>query len=232
MAAMAVTAATACLPLPARADAGDPDPALRPLSRPATVPLLRQGPGDPLALERTLRAPDRLGPTPLRDGDRSLLSALRAGAWADALQRVKAGAAVNARDDRGSHPLVLAAAGGQDELVREMLRRGAVADRVGEDGFTALGAAAWRGHRSTVRLLVRAGADIGAWGHNGQPALHLAAIAGHDELVADLLRLGAPIELLNRARESAIDVAANMNQERVLDLLIRGGADMTRAGRR
>jgi len=216
----------------ARADIGDSDPALRSFARPASAPVARQGPPDPLAWERRTRGPDRLGPTPLRDGDLAMLQALRGGLWAEALQRVKAGASVNARDERGSHPLALAAAGGQDELVRELLRRGAMPDRTGEDGFTALGAAAWRGHRSTVRLLVRAGADEGAWGQNGHPALHLAAIAGHADLVDDLLRLGSPIELLNRSRESAIDVAANANQERVLDLLIRGGADMTKAGRR
>jgi ankyrin repeat protein len=215
----------------ATADAGDPDPALRGLA-PALPPAPRQGPADPLALERQQRPPDRFGPAPLRPRDQALLEALRDARWPEALALVKAGAAANARDTRGSHPLALAAAAGQDELVRELLRRGAAMDRVGEDGFTALGAAAWRGHRSTVRLLVKAGAEAGVWGSNGQPPLHLAALAGHAGLVQELLRLGTPIEQLNRARESPLDVAANAGQDAVMDLLIQGGADMTRAGRR
>ncbi|MCA3243138.1 MAG: ankyrin repeat domain-containing protein [Rubrivivax sp.] len=231
-AAVGLLAAHPALLNTARADIGDADPALRSFARPASAPVARQGPADPQAWERRTRGPDRLGPTPLRDGDLALLQALRGGLWAEALQRVKAGAAVNARDERGSHPLALAAAAGQDELVRDMVRRGAVLDRIGEDGFTPLGAAAWRGHRTTAQLLLRAGADPAAWGHNGHPPMHLAALAGHAELVEDFLRLGSPIELLNRARETALDVAANANQDRAMDLLIQGGADMTKAGRR
>ncbi len=214
------------------ADIGDADPALQPLRHAPPAAASRRGPPDPEAWERTLRAPDRLGPAPVRPVDQALLDDLRNGRWADAMRHVKAGAAVNARDARGSHPPALAAAGAQDDLLREMLRRGAVLDRTGEDGFTALGAAAWRGHRSTVRLLARAGADLATWGHNGHPPLHLAALAGHASVVEDLIALGSPVEGLNRARETALDVAASTNQEAVLDLLIRVGADMTKAGRR
>ncbi len=226
--------AAACLLMAgtAQADIGDGDPALRPLQRAVQPPAARSGAPDPVAWERQTRAPDRLGPPPVRTIDRALLDDLRSGRWADAMQRVKTGAAVNALDAQGRHPVALAAAAGQDELLREMLRRGAELDRLGDDGFTPLGAAAWRGHRSTVRLLVRAGADAAAWGHNGQPPLHLAALAGQAALVRDLLALGVPIEQLNRARESALDVAAAASQDAVMDLLIQGGADMTRAGRR
>jgi hypothetical protein len=219
-------------PGPVHSDVGDGDRALRSFERAASAPPLRAQPVDPVVWERRQRPPDRLGPTPVRPADLAMLAALRAGRWAEASRQLKAGAAVNAHDEAGSHPLALAAAAGQDELVGNMIRLGAVLDRVGEDGFTPLGAAAWRGHRSTARLLLRAGADPAAWGYNGHPPLHLAALAGHADLVEEFLRLGSPIELLNRARETALDVAASANQDGAMDLLIRGGADMTKAGRR
>ena len=229
--AQAVAAAALLMAAAARADGADPDPALRAFAKPAPA-VARVGPPDPIAWERQQRTPDRMGPAPLRPQDRALLAALREARWTDALAMVKAGAAVNARDERASHPLALAAAAGRDELVRELRQRGAAPDRVGEDGFTALGAAAWRGQRSTVRLLLRSGASAAAWGHNGHTPLHLAALAGHADIVDDLLRSGISIELLNRARESALDVAATAAQDAVMDRLIQGGADMTMAGRR
>lgn len=214
------------------AQAEDEDRTLRPFAR-STAAAARGAPVDVLEWERRTRAPDRLGPTPLRAGDLAMLAAARGGRWTEVQDLVKSGkAAVNARDDRGAHVLVMAARAGQDELVRELLRRGADPDRVGEDGFTALGAAAAAGRRSTVRLLVLAGADPQRWGASGQTALHLAALGGQPEVLAELLRLGTDIEQLNRQRESALDVAANANQQAAMDLLIQGGADLMKAGRR
>ena len=193
----------------------------------------RGQPVDSTEWERRLRPPDRFGPPVLRAGDAALLAAARTARWSEALQLLKAGqASANAQDEAGGHPLVLAARAGQDELVRDLLKRGTNTDRVGEDGFTALGAAAFAGQRSTVRLLVRAGVDVERWGATGHTALHLAALAGHVTVVGELLRLGVDVELLNRQRESALDVAANAGQQDVMERLIQAGADLVRAGRR
>jgi Ankyrin repeats (3 copies)/Ankyrin repeat len=230
-AAVAACALAGLAHAPARADVGDSDPALRPWVRPpASQP--RAGAPDPVAWERTLRPADRLGPPPLRETDRALLAALRSQRWAEALALAKAGASANARDQHGGQPLVLAAAAGQDELVRLLLARGAEIDRTGEGGFTALGAAAFQGQRSTVRLLLRAGASPAALGSSGHAPLHLAAAAGQLDVVREMLKQGVSLELLNRARETALDVAAAADQQDVMVLLLDAGADATRAGRR
>lgn len=236
MSLRAVTAvATALLALgmavAARADLGDGDPALRPWVRPAASSP-RAGPPDPVAWERSTRHAGALGPQALRQADRALLEALRSARWGEALALTKAGASANARDPQGGRPLVLAAAAGQDELVRLLLARGAELDAAGEGGFTALGAAAFRGQRSTVRLLLRAGASAAAWGSSGQGALHLAAMAGQREVLQDMLKQGVNLELLNRARETALDVAAAADQQEAMALLIDAGADLSLAGRR
>lgn len=215
---------------PARADDGDR--ALASFARPA--PAAPRGLAvDRLEWEQRLRAPDRFGPPQLREADRALLAAARAGGWAEALELVKSGRAnPNTRDAAGGHALVLAARAGQDELLRELIRRGAELDRVGDDGFTALGAAAFAGRRSSVRLLVRAGADATRWGATGQAPLHLAAMVGQLGVIDELLRLKVDIEVLNRQRESALDVASGAGQEDSLGRLLDAGADPLLAGQR
>jgi hypothetical protein len=226
---------TAALLLPAvngaRADAGEPDPALRDWIEPREA--VRRGPAEPLEWERRLRGASSFGPARLRAADRGLLEALAGARWDEAMKLVQTGqAAAGVRDERGAHPLWLAAAAGRDELVTALVRRGVELDRPGADGLTPMAAAAWHGQRSTVRLLLRLGADVRAFSRNGHTPLHLAAMAGHVELVDDLLARGVPIELLNRARETALDVAAASMQDAVMDRLIQGGADLTMAGNR
>jgi ankyrin repeat protein len=225
-------AALCLLGTAATVQAEDEDRALAGFARPqATAP--RAGPVEPLEWERRLREPNRLGPPHLRGDDHALLAAARQGRWAEVMELVKSGRAdVNARDAAGGHALVPAARAGQDELLREMIQRGAVLERAGDDGFTALGAAAFAGRRSTVRLLVRAGADPARWGATGQGALHLAATAGQIGVIDELLRLKVDIEGLNRQRESALDVAANAGQQDALGRLLEAGADALLAGQR
>ncbi len=205
---------------------------LSPAVRPAALPA-RGAPVDGIEWERRLRPPDRFGPARLREADAALLAAARGARWGEALQLLKSGrAGANVRDELGANALVLAARAGQDDLVRELVKRGAELDRLGEDGFTALGAAALAGHRSTLRLLVLAGADPARLGAGGQAPLHLASLAGQMDTLDELLRLKVDIELLNRQRESAVDVAAAVGQQAVMSRLIDAGADLSRAGQR
>jgi hypothetical protein len=188
---------------------------------------------DPIEWERRLRAPDRFGPPWLRPSDTALLAACRAARWPEALRLVKSGQGwPDARDEASGSALVLAARAGQDELVREMIKRGVDIDRIGEDGFTALGGAAFSGRRSMVRLLILAGADVEKLGASGQAPLHLASLAGQLDVVDEMLRLKVPFELLNRQRETPLDVAAAVGQQGVMDRLIEAGADLSLAGQR
>jgi ankyrin repeat protein len=226
------TAALAALGAVDAAHADIDDRALLPFARPAAA-APRAAPVDSLEWEHRLRAPDRFGPPWLRPSDATFLAAARAQRWPEALRLLKAGqASPNARDEALGNALVLSARAGQEELVRELIKRGADIDRVGEDGFTALGGAAFAGHRSVVRLLVLAGADVERLGASGQTALHLAGLAGQLDVVDELLRLKVPLELLNRLHETALDVAAAAGQQEVMSRLIEAGADLTQAGRR
>jgi uncharacterized protein len=234
------TAATAlCMALSlGHAWAQDDDRALAQFQRPAaSAP--RGAPMQTAQWERALRAPDRLGPPQLREVDAKLLDAARAERWAEVLQLLKtAKASANANASElapgkpSGHVLVMASRAGQDDLLRELIKRGAELDRVGDDGFTALGAAAFAGQRSSVRLLLLAGAVPERQGASGQTALHLASLAGQLGVIEEMLRLKVNLETLNRQRETALDVAASAGQQEVMGRLIEAGADANSAGQR
>lgn len=106
---------------------------------------------------------------------------------------VDAGSDVHAtlRDEK-RNSLMLAAAGGFDDIVKFLLSRGARINDRDYEGETALCQAIKHGHSSTCGLLFAAGADIHSETSNGMSAIHLAAKNGY----LDILR-----ELLDRSKE-------------------------------
>eukprot|EP00964_Phaeocystis_antarctica_P077593 scaffold48181_cov63-Phaeocystis_antarctica.AAC.2 len=88
-----------------------------------------------------------------------------------------------------------AAAGGQLEMVRELLKRGASVDLPSGLGFTALMEAAYQGHLSIVLLLLQHSANRDVQNIYGTTALMMAAHSGHEACVQALLRAGANTEL-------------------------------------
>ncbi len=68
------------------------------------------------------------------------------------------GVDANARDERGSTPLIEAARFGHDDVVRALLARGADVKAKDNEGRTALSLAAQGGHAQTILILKQAGA--------------------------------------------------------------------------
>jgi ankyrin repeat protein len=90
-----------------------------------------------------------------------------------------------AADDR--KPLMLAARGGLDEIVRQLLDKGGdVNGRNARDGTTALMWAANTGRRRIVDLLLERGANPSITAKDGWTAGAAARMAGHDEIAGKL----------------------------------------------
>lgn len=87
------------------------------------------------------------------------------------------------RDEQGNTPLMVAAAYGQTEKVRQLIAAGAWVNARGRIGNTALIYAAQEGHTEIVRLLVAAGADVEAANDFGSTARKLARGYGHRQMV-------------------------------------------------
>merc|ERR1719426_584040 len=95
-----------------------------------------------------------------------------------------------------AEPLRAAAEAGREDMVAELLDRGA--DPAPRRSESALHAAAVGGHEAALRLLLQRGASLEAlsvW-EDGLPVspLHVTAYHGHAALAAACLRLGAEPE--------------------------------------
>lgn len=85
--------------------------------------------------------------------------------------------------------LVFAAASGDDEVARAVLRDDpAVITAMTEDDHRALADAAWRGDARAVALMLELGFDPRVRGHDSGTALHCAAWDGSTDVVALLLQ--------------------------------------------
>ena len=96
-----------------------------------------------------------------------------------------------ALDPPGWTPLIYAATGGHDEMVRYLLAEGARIDAVSPNGTTALMMAVREEKFSTAELLISRGANVNVRNENGATALEWAERSGDGALVERLKRAGA-----------------------------------------
>ncbi len=92
-----------------------------------------------------------------------------------------------ARNGTRVAPLHSAVAGGNAEIVRDLLEHGAEVGARQEGGFSPLHTAAGEGREEMVRLLLARGADTAAPAVSGKTPIDLARERGHDAIV-ELLR--------------------------------------------
>lgn len=123
---------------------------------------------------------------------------------------LKAGADINAYDDRGFTPLILAAYNGQLAMVETLITKGADACRPDRDqGNTAQMGVAFKGEDGIAARLLKAGCDVNARNKAGQTALMMASLFNRQAQVDMLLAAGADRSIQDAAGRSASSVAAN-----------------------
>lgn len=113
--------------------------------------------------------------------------------------------------------LHLAAADGDETLVRELLAAGADLELADSNGERPLHAAASSGQAGCLRLLLQAGADTEAADAHGHTAVHWAAAAGQEGCLRVLIEHGAQLERRDRNGLTPLALAAGKNQ------LVRAG---------
>lgn len=123
-----------------------------------------------------------------------------------------------------SNVLMGAAEGGDPEIVRLLIDRGARLDP------RALRAAAKGGHQEAVELLLKANADINYRppGYLATNPLQEAAKRGHVEVVQKLLAWGADVEAVSVDQKSALHLAAERGHLEVLSLLLAANVYVNR----
>jgi ankyrin repeat protein len=134
---------------------------------------------------------------------------------------------INAPDNDGKTPLILAAEKGQLVVAKYLLDHGAnVNARSRNHGEVPLIAAASNGHKAMVELLLSHGADVTGGGLN---PLYVAASRGYVSVAEVLLANKADVNQPSGTDTSGlrpVDVAARDGKTEMLDLLINHGADV------
>lgn len=123
---------------------------------------------------------------------------------------------VNAINQAGETPLMLAAIKGRLDWVRTLVQRGAL---VNEAGWTALHYAAAGPNEHVVRWLLGQGAEIDARSPNGTTPLMMAAGYGGLSGAEALIAAGADVMLRNDHQMSAADFARRAGQDELADKL-------------
>lgn len=133
------------------------------------------------------------------------------------------GADVDARNEDGATPLMLAAMDGQLRCVELLVSRGADVDAVDDAGDTALIYAS--GNDDCVRYLVRRGAGVNTVGRLGAGILSLEAGLGNADCVKFLVEHGADPNIASWNGATALMSAAASGNADCVRYLLAHGAD-------
>jgi ankyrin repeat protein len=143
---------------------------------------------------------------------------------------LEVGANVNGKDVRGWTALMIAADGGDEELVELLLKKSANVDAWNHGCETALFLAAGRGHAKVVDALIKHEADVkfvfykaaeAGWTPEAVSALHYGARSGNVNVVQSLFEAGVPF---NRTQvgQLVLCAAESGNVEMMMYLVKKG----------
>ncbi|KAM6446810.1 M-phase phosphoprotein 8 isoform 2-T2 [Liasis olivaceus] len=131
-------------------------------------------------------------------------------------------------DSSGMTLVMLAAAGGHDDILRLLIRKGAKVNCRQKNGTTALIHAAEKNNLTTVALLLEAGAHVNVQQKNGETALMKACKRGNYDIVRLMIENGADCNLSSKHQSNAFHFAKQCNNLSVSELLRSHLAMLTR----
>ncbi|XP_062313546.1 M-phase phosphoprotein 8 isoform X4 [Osmerus eperlanus] len=122
-------------------------------------------------------------------------------------------------DSSGMSLCMLAAAGGQDDILRLLIKKGVKMNGRQKNGTTALMHAAEKNFLTTVAILLEAGSFVNAQTLGGETALMKACKRGNADVVRLLLEYGADCNITSKHKNTAMYFAKVSNNIMVFDLI-------------
>ncbi|XBI86600.1 hypothetical protein VPH35_094529 [Triticum aestivum] len=135
------------------------------------------------------------------------------------------GVDVDAVDDAGRTPLLVALLRGIMDTASYLLDHGADPGKADDEGFAPLHHAATAGDRKMVELLLAKGVSVDPVCVDGTP-LYAAAIEGHDEIMQILLENNADCNKKIPGIDTPLLVAITAPSVKCVKLLVEAGADV------
>lgn len=114
---------------------------------------------------------------------------------------------------------------GYEDVVKQLLARGASVNSVTNYDCTALHIATLRGDDSMVKVLVDAGAILNAVRHGEGMAHHAAAEHGFGNVMQVLIKAGANLGAYQRGCGTALHIAARSGHTMIVNMLLDAGID-------
>ncbi|XP_076119365.1 LOW QUALITY PROTEIN: M-phase phosphoprotein 8 [Alosa pseudoharengus] len=122
-------------------------------------------------------------------------------------------------DSSGMSLMMLAAAGGHDDILRLLIKKGVKVNGRQKNGSTALMHAAEKNFLTTVAILLEAGCYVNTQQLGGETALMKACKRGNADVVRLLLEYGADCNILSKHKNTAMHFAKISNNLVVYDLI-------------
>ncbi len=134
------------------------------------------------------------------------------------------GANVNARDDRGTVPIQLAAMTGKEKVFDFLLAHNADPLVCNESNVSSLHTSSLTANKHIAKKLISLGCNVNEKDLGGFTPLHNAVIAGSEELVEMLIASGADVNAGNREGETPLILAKQAGSTEIAQLLVKHGA--------
>ncbi|PIO32098.1 hypothetical protein AB205_0095920 [Aquarana catesbeiana] len=122
-------------------------------------------------------------------------------------------------DSSGMTLVMMAAAAGQDDILRLLIRKGAKINARQKNGTTALIHAAEKNYLTTVSILLEAGAFVNLQQATGETALMKACKRGNYDIVRLLIEQGADCNVLSKHQGNALQFAKQSNNVLLFELI-------------
>ncbi|KAM4701329.1 M-phase phosphoprotein 8 [Discoglossus pictus] len=122
-------------------------------------------------------------------------------------------------DSSGMTLVMMAAAAGQDDLLRLLIKKGAKINARQKNGTTALIHAAEKNYLTTVALLLEAGAHVNVQQTSGETALMKACKRGNYDIARLLIEYGSDCNILSKHQSSVLQFAKQSNNALLFELI-------------
>lgn len=160
--------------------------------------------------------------------EKMLFSATKLGNLRIVKEFAKKNVNLEATDEAGDTPLIIAAKSNFEDLSLFFLDQGSAVNHANKDGSTALHYAVENKLYGLVDQLIEKKADINLTTHNGETPLFIACITNSMQLVDLLISEGADVNIADKQGNTVLILACKQDHYDIADLILKNNPDVNK----